>query len=74
MTMVPDFALEIKPLIIRQQHAKRDDLSHHHLTDSVKIAAAFGKIGDAGRVAFFAALPNRVEVYAQPRFRSPFIH
>lgn len=74
VTMVPDFTFKIKPFIVRQQHAKRDDLSNHHLAYSVQIAAAFGKIGNAGRVALFATLPNRVEMYAQPGFRAPFIH
>ena len=72
--MVPDLTFEIKPLVVGQQHAKRDNFSHHHFADSIEIATAFGKIRDAGGVALFATVPNRVEVYAQPGSRSSFIH
>jgi hypothetical protein len=72
--MVPDFTFEIKPVVARQQHAEGDNLSHHHLADGVEITAALGEIGDTGGMAFFFALPNRVEMYTQPGSRSSFIH
>lgn len=72
--MVSHFAFEIKPVIVRQQHAERDNLSDHYLANGIEIAAAFGKIGDARSVTLFATVPNRVEMYAQPGFRSSFIH
>ena len=72
--MMPHFTFEIKPLIVRQQHAKSDDLADHHFANRVEITTSFGKIGDAGRVAFIFSLPNRVEVYAQPGSRSSVIH
>jgi hypothetical protein len=72
--MVPHFPLQIKPIVTRQQHAERNDLSHHHLAHSVEIAASFGKIRDARGMAFFATIPNCVEVHAQPGSRSSFIH
>jgi len=72
--MVPDLAFEIKPVVVGQQHAKGDNLPRHHLADGIEITAAFGKIGDSRGVALFATMPNRVEMYAQPGFRSSFIH
>jgi hypothetical protein len=72
--MVSDLTFEIEPLVVWQKHAKSDDLSRHYLAYSIEIATAFRKIGDLGRVAFFATLPNCVEVDAQAGFRSSFIH
>ena len=72
--MMPHFTFEIKPLIVRQQDAESDDLADHHFANRVEIATSFGKIGDASRVAFVFSVPNRVEVYAQPGFRSSVIH
>jgi hypothetical protein len=72
--MVPDFALEIKPLAVRQQHAEGDYLAHHHFTDSVEIAATIRKVGHTSGMAFIFTLPNRIEVHTQPGSRSSFIH
>ena len=72
--MVPHFTFEIKPFVARQQDAESDDLADHHFTNRIEIATPFGKIGDAGRVAFVFALPNRIKPHAQPGFRSSFIH
>lgn len=64
VTMMFDFTFEIKPFIVRQKHAERDDLSHHHLAHCVEIAASFRQISNACRVTFVTALPNRIEVHA----------
>jgi hypothetical protein len=72
--MVPDFTFEVKPVVVRKEHAKRNDFANHHLAHGIEITAAFGKIGNTRGMAFFTAVPNRVEVYAQPGSRSSFIH
>jgi len=72
--MVADFAFEIKPLAVRQQHAEGDYLSRHHFTDGVEIAATLRKVGHTRGMALFFALPNRVEMHTQPGSRSSFIH
>jgi hypothetical protein len=46
--MMPDFTFEVKPIIVRQEHAKRHDFAGHYLSHSIKVTASFGKIGDAG--------------------------
>ena len=72
--MMPDFTFEVKPVIVRKQHAKGNDLTDHYLAHGIEITAAFGEIRDAGGVSFFAAMPHRIEMNAQPGFRSSIIH
>ena len=31
--MMPDFTFEIKPVVVRQKHTKRDDLAKHHVAN-----------------------------------------
>jgi hypothetical protein len=46
--MVPNFTFEVKPVIVGQEHAKCHDFAGHYFSHSIKITAAFGKIGDTG--------------------------
>ena len=74
MPVMPDFTLEVKPVTVRKQHAKGDDLTNHNLAHGIEVTAAFGEIGDASGMSFLAAMPNRIEMNAQPGFRSPIVH
>ena len=74
MMMVSNLAFQIKPIPVRKQHTKRDDLSGHHLAHGVEIAAAVGKIRYPRRVPFLSAMPNRIETHAQTWFRPSLIH
>ena len=46
--MVPDFTFEVKPVIVREEHAKRHYFADHYLAHGIEITAALGKICDAG--------------------------
>lgn len=46
--MMPNFTFEVKPIAIRQQHTKRNDLAGHYLTHGIKVAASLRKVSDAG--------------------------
>ncbi len=67
-------AFEIKPIVVRKEHAKRHDLADHYLAHGIEVTPTFGKIGDAGGMSFFAAMPNRIQMNAKPGFRSSIIH
>ena len=60
MAVMPDFTFEVKPVTVRKQHAKGDDLANHYLAHGIEITAAFGEIGNACGMSFLAAMPNRI--------------
>jgi hypothetical protein len=62
--MMPHLTFEIKPVVVRQEHTKSDDFSDHDLAHGIEVTATFGKIGDAGGMSFFAAMPYRVQMNA----------
>ncbi len=74
MMVMSNLAFQIKPIPVRKQHTKGDDLAGHHLAHSVEVTTTFGKIGYARRVPFLVAMPNRIEAHAQTWFRPSFIH
>jgi hypothetical protein len=45
--MMPHFTFEVKPIIVRKQNTKRNDLAHHYLAHGIEVTAALGKVGDA---------------------------
>jgi hypothetical protein len=45
--MMPHFTFEVKPITVRKQNPKRNDLAGHHLSHGIKVTAALGKVGDA---------------------------
>lgn len=72
--MMADFTFEVEPIVVRKEHAKRNDFADHHLAHGIEVTAAFGKISDAGGMSFFAAMPHRIQMNAQSGFRSSVIH
>ena len=46
MPVMPHFTFEVKPIIVRKEHAKGDDFTDHYLSHRVEIAAAFREICD----------------------------
>ena len=41
MSMMSHFAFEVKPIIVRQQNTKRNNLADQYLAHCIKVAAAF---------------------------------
>lgn len=72
--MMPDFTFEVKPIVVRKEHTKSNDFADHYLAHGIKVTAAFGKIGDARRVSFLAAVPHCIQLNAQSGFGSSVIH
>ena len=60
--MVPHFTFEVKPIAIRKKYTKSNDLADQYLAHGIEVTAAFGKIGDAGRMPFFLTMPDRIQV------------
>jgi len=46
--MMPNFTFEVKPIAVRKQNTKRDNLARHYLPHSIEVTAALGKVGDEG--------------------------
>ena len=72
--MMPHFTLEVEPVVVRKEHAKRNDFPNHHLAHGIEVTAAFRKISDAGGMSFLAAMPHCIQMNAQSGFRSSVIH
>src|SRR6185295_6882941 len=72
--MMPHLAFEIKPVVVRKEHTKRNDFAGHYLTHGIEVTAAFGKICDASGMSFFAAMPHRIQMNAQSGFRTSIVH
>jgi len=64
MFVMSHFAFEIEPIAVREQHAKRYDLTGHYLAHGIKITAAFRKIGDLRGVSLLATMPDCIEIDA----------
>ena len=64
MSMVSDFAFEIKPIAVREQNTKRDDLAGQYLAHGIEITAAFRKIGNLRGVSLLATVPDCIEIDA----------
>ena len=62
--MMSHFTFEIKPIVVRKKHSKSNDLTDHYLAHGIEITAAFRKVGDAGGMSFFAAMPDRIQMNA----------
>jgi hypothetical protein len=71
---MPDFTFEVKPVVVRKEHTKSNDLAGHHLAHGIKVTAAFGKIGDASGMSFLAAMPHRIQINAESGFRTSIVH
>src|SRR5689334_6796979 len=74
MMMMPDFTFEVKPVVVRKEHTKSNDLADPHLAHGIEVTTAFGKIGDAGGMSFLAAMPHRIQINAESGFRASVIH
>lgn len=61
MAMMPNFTFEVKPVVVRKEHSKSNDFADHYLAHGIEVAAAFGKICDAGGMSFLAAMPHRIQ-------------
>ena len=72
--MMPNLTFEVKPVVVRKEHSKSNDLADHYLAHGIKVTAAFGKISDAGGMSFLAAMPHCIQINAQSGFRSSVIH
>jgi hypothetical protein len=72
--MMPNFTFEVKPVVVRKKHAKRNDFPNHHLAHGIEVTAAFGKIGDACGMSFLAAMPHRIQMNAESGFRASIVH
>src|SRR5215218_9674160 len=72
--VMANLAFQVKPISVRQQHAKRDDFARHDFAYCIEITTAFREIGYARRVTFLATVPNRIEAHTQTWFRPSFIH
>ena len=64
VTMMPNFTFEVKPVVIRKEHTKRNYFAGHHLAHGIEVTAAFRKIRDACGMSFFAAMPHRIQMNA----------
>jgi hypothetical protein len=74
MMVVPDFTFEIKPVVVRKKHTKRNDFANHHLAHGIEVTPTFGKISDASGMSFFAAMPYCIQMDAKSGFRASVVH
>src|ERR1041384_2138727 len=42
MSMMPNFTFEVKPIVVRKEHTKSNDLADHHLAHAIEVTPAFG--------------------------------
>jgi hypothetical protein len=71
---MPHFTFEVKPVVVRKEHAKSNDLADHHLAHGIEVTPTFGKIGDASGMSFLAAIPHRIQMNTESGFRASVIH
>jgi hypothetical protein len=62
--MVTHFAFEVEPIAVRKEYSKCNDLSDQYLAHGIEVTAAFGEVGDASGMSFFAAIPHRIKMNA----------
>jgi hypothetical protein len=71
---MPNFTFEVKPVVVRKEHTKRNDFADHHLAHGIEVTATFRKIRDACGVPFLAAMPHRIQMNAKSGFRASIVH
>src|ERR1700730_488339 len=51
-SVMSDFAFQIKPIVVRQQHAKSNNFARPDFANRVKKTTSLGKVSNGGAVGF----------------------
>src|SRR6267378_7663998 len=63
-SVMSDFAFQIEPIVVRQQHAESHNFTSPDFANRVEKTTTLGEVGNAGAVGLRRAVPHCIETHS----------